>query len=80
MPVIQNKTAYIGQPRVRTGTRCDCNKKLTTKKCQDETLSKDLVVVTIGYHLLLLETVIFHQVHKELVWLGADVVAVVSKN
>ena len=43
MPVIQNKTAYIGQPRIRTGTRCDCNKKLTTKKCQDETLAKDLV-------------------------------------
>jgi len=43
MPVIKNKTAYIGQPRIRTGTRCDCNKKPTTKKCQDENLSKDLV-------------------------------------
>ncbi|MHA2341512.1 MAG: hypothetical protein ACXADW_06525 [Candidatus Hodarchaeales archaeon] len=43
MPVIKNKTAYIGQPRIRTGTRCDCNKKLTTKKCKDETLPKDLV-------------------------------------
>jgi len=43
MPAIKNKTAYIGQPRIRTGTRCDCNKKLTTKKCQDENLSKDLV-------------------------------------
>ena len=43
MPTIINKTAYIGQPRIRTGTRCDCNKKLTTRKCQDETLPKDLV-------------------------------------
>ena len=44
MPHVMNKTAYIGQPRTRTGTRCDCNKKLTTKKCLDsELLPKDLV-------------------------------------
>ena len=41
MPVIKNKTAYIGQPRIRTGTRCDCNKKLTTKKCTATTYDKD---------------------------------------
>ena len=33
MPEQINKTAYIGQPRTRTGTRCDCNKKLTTPQC-----------------------------------------------
>lgn len=44
MPRVMNKTAYIGQPRTRTGTRCDCNKKLTTKKClNSESLPKDLV-------------------------------------
>ena len=44
MPNVMNKTAYVGQPRTRTGTRCDCNKKLTTKKCLDgEILPKDLV-------------------------------------
>ena len=42
MPHVMNKTAYIGQPRTRTGTRCDCNKKLTTKKCESP-LPKDLV-------------------------------------
>jgi len=41
MPAIKNKTAYIGQPRIRTGTRCDCNKKLTTKKCTATTYDKD---------------------------------------
>jgi len=43
MPHVMNKTAYIGQPRTRTGTRCDCNKKLTTKKCLNEDLDKDKV-------------------------------------
>jgi hypothetical protein len=43
MPRVMNKTAYIGQPRTRTGTRCDCNKKLTIKKCLVENLAKDLV-------------------------------------
>jgi len=42
MPRVMNKTAYIGQPRTRTGTRCDCNKKLTTKKCLNSE-TKDLV-------------------------------------
>ena len=42
MPTIINKTAYIGQPRIRTGTRCDCNKKLTKRKCPDAQ-EKDLV-------------------------------------
>ena len=43
MPHVMNKTAYIGQPRTRTGTRCDCNKKLTTKKCLDDDSDKDKV-------------------------------------
>ena len=43
MPRVMNKTAYIGQPRTRTGTRCDCNKKLTTKKCLGDDLDKDTV-------------------------------------
>ena len=43
MPRVMNKTAYIGQPRTRTGTRCDCNKKLTTKKCLIPSLDKDTV-------------------------------------
>ena len=43
MPHVMNKTAYIGQPRTRTGTRCDCNKKLTTKKCLIPGSDKDTV-------------------------------------
>jgi hypothetical protein len=43
MPHVMNKTAYVGQPRTRTGTRCDCNKKLTTKKCLDDDSDKDKV-------------------------------------
>lgn len=41
MPAIINKTAFIGQPRIRSGTRCDCNKKPTTKKCTATTYDKD---------------------------------------
>ena len=33
MPNIKNKTAYIGQPRNRTGTKCHCRQKLTREKC-----------------------------------------------
>ena len=29
MPTVLNRTAYIGQPRNRTGTSCSCGKKLT---------------------------------------------------
>jgi len=43
MPHVINKTAYIGQPRVRTGTRCDCKKKLTTPQCNNTSLAKDMV-------------------------------------
>ena len=43
MPHVMNKTAYIGQPRTRTGTRCDCNKKLTTKRCPEILLGKDRI-------------------------------------
>jgi len=41
MPAIINKTAFIGQPRIRSGTRCDCNQKETTKKCGDTYKTKD---------------------------------------
>jgi len=43
MPHVMNKTAYVGQPRTRTGTRCDCNKKLTTKRCPEILLGKDRI-------------------------------------
>ncbi|MHA1989048.1 MAG: hypothetical protein ACW98D_20700, partial [Promethearchaeota archaeon] len=41
MPAVINKTAFIGQPRIRSGTRCDCNQKETTKKCGDTYKTKD---------------------------------------
>lgn len=47
MPSVINKTAYVGQPRNRTGTRCDCNKKLTTPQCGSGTaLAKDIICCT----------------------------------
>lgn len=36
MPNVQNKLAFIGQPRIRTLTKCSCNKKQTKPKCANQ--------------------------------------------
>jgi hypothetical protein len=42
MPHVINRTAFIGQPRSRTGTVCSCRKKTTLPKCASENLAKDM--------------------------------------
>lgn len=41
MPNVINRQAYIGQSRIRTGTKCVCNNRLTSKKCGSNIQSKD---------------------------------------
>lgn len=42
MPKVINKLAFIGQPRVRTLTKCSCGKKQTKPKCSTTENANDL--------------------------------------